>query len=491
MSDRCSGRPTHDPATSRRAFLKTSAALAAGTAVAPVLPERAVGQATADPELARLQGQRRILIKGGVVLSLDRQVGDFARADVLIEDGRIREVRPNIEVSADAAAVVDAANRIVIPGFVDTHNHAYQGLLRSTLSNGLLNPDYNRDVQTTLTPAYQAADAYAGVLVSALGMIDMGTTGIVEISQVSHTPEHSDACIRALQEAGIRAVFSYHRGAGPGAQYPQDIRRLQRTYFSSKDQLLTLALTANFNTPTFVLARDVGVPIVIHVVGQDLSPQMLELGRAGLLRAGDEYVHCIGLNEAAWRLIKDTGGNVSICPPIDMAMGHGLPMIQESLDQGLRPSLGSDHGVTIAQDAFTVMRSTFTYQRMQTLQRARRGEQNLPRLLTCRDVLEFATNEGARCANLDSKIGTLTPGKEADIVLLRADRLDIWPLNNAPGAVVNLMNPSHVETVFIAGKVKKWRGNMVGVDMARVLRLVHEARDAVMRRAGYQMNLLG
>jgi cytosine/adenosine deaminase-related metal-dependent hydrolase len=128
---------------------------------------------------------------------------------------------------------------------------------------------------------------------------------------------------------------------------------------------------------------------------------------------------------------------------------------------------------------------------MQTLQRARRGEQNLPRLLTCRDVLEFATNEGARCANLDSKIGTLTPGKEADIVLLRADRLDIWPLNNAPGAVVYLMNPSHVETVFIAGKVKKWRGNMVGVDMARVLRLVHEARDAVMRRAGYQMNLLG
>ena len=125
------------------------------------------------------------------------------------------------------------------------------------------------------------------------------------------------------------------------------------------------------------------------------------------------------------------------------------------------------------------------------LQRARRGEQNLPPLLTCRDVLEFATIEGARCAGLDGKVGTLTPGKEADIVLLRADRLNVWPLNNAPGAVVNVMDPSNVDTVFIAGKVKKWRGSLVGVDVPRVLRIVQEARDAVVRRSGFRRNLLG
>jgi cytosine/adenosine deaminase-related metal-dependent hydrolase len=125
------------------------------------------------------------------------------------------------------------------------------------------------------------------------------------------------------------------------------------------------------------------------------------------------------------------------------------------------------------------------------LQRARAGEQNLPPLLTCRDVLEFATIEGARCAGLESKVGTLTPGKEADIVVLTADRLNVWPLNNAPGAVVNVMNPSNVDTVFIAGKVKKWRGNLVGVDVPRVLRVVQEARDAVVRRSGFQLNLLG
>jgi 5-methylthioadenosine/S-adenosylhomocysteine deaminase len=480
--------------SSRRAFLKAGAGLAAGGAVARMAGASALAQAVAtdaDLELRRLQTQRRILIRGGVVLTLDRRIGDFAQADVLIEDGKIREVRPNIAVSADAAAVIDASNRIVVPGFIDTHNHSYQGLLRNIMPNGLLSPDYNRDVQATLTPVYEPEDAYAGELVTALGMIDMGTTAIVDISQVSHSPEHSDACIRALQDAGIRAVFSYHRGAGPRARYPQDITRLQRTYFSSKDQLLTLALTTGLDAKLYAAAREAGVPAVLHLVGKDLSGPLLQLGGAGLLRPGDEYIHCLGLNDAAWRLIKDTGGRVSLCTQIDMAMGHGTPTIQDALDHGIRPSLSSDHGVEIAQDFFTIMRSTFTFQRNQLFQRARNGEQNLPPLLTCRDLLEFATLEGARCANLESKVGTLTPGKEADILLLTADRVNIWPLNNAPGVVVNQMSPGNVDAVLIAGKVKKWRGSLVGVDVPRVLRLAQDARDGVMRRAGFAVNLLG
>jgi cytosine/adenosine deaminase-related metal-dependent hydrolase len=488
-------RPEPNARSSRRAFLKVGAGLAAGGAIARTGDAGAlaqgVGAADPDSELRRLQAQRRILIKGGVVLTLDRRIGDFAQADVLIEDGKIREVRPNLAVSADAAAVIDAANRIVIPGFIDTHSHSYQGLLRNIMPNGLLSPDYNRDVQSTLTPVYEPEDAYAGELITALGMIEMGTTAIVDISQVSHTPEHSNACIRALQDAGIRAVFSYHRGAGPRARYPQDITRLQQAYFSSKDQLLTLALTTGLDAKLYAVAREAGVPAVLHLVGKDLSAPLLELGRAALLRPGDEYIHCLGLNDAAWRLIKDTGGHVSLCTQIDMAMGHGTPTIQDALDHGIRPSLSSDHGVEITQDFFTVMRSTFTFQRNQLFQRARNGEQNLPPLLTCRDLLEFATIEGARCANLDSKVGTLTPGKEADLLLLTTDRLNIWPLNNAAGVVVNQMNPGNVDAVFIAGKVKKWRGNLVGVDLPRVRRLVQDARDAVMRRAGFAVNLLG
>ena len=484
MRNRGKGKPT-----SRRSFLKTSAGLITGGAAAPLASSAALAQGAADAELARVQGQRRILLKGGIVLTLDRQVGDFAQADVLIEDGKIREVRPNIAVSADAVAVVDAANRIVIPGFVDTHSHTYQGLLRSTLPNGLVDPDYNRDVQNNLTPAYSPSEVYAGVLTAALGFIEMGTTAIIDLSQISHTPEHSDAGIRALQDAGIRAVYGYSRGAGAGSQWPQDIARLKRTYFSSTDQLLTLALGASLDANVLAAARTAGVPAVMHY---RVNPEPgLALARAGVLREGDLFIHCTHLNDAAWQMIKDIGGRISMSPPLEMAMAHGMPAIQEALDRGVRPSLSSDHGTTVAQDFFGIMRATFNLQRLRILQRARSGEQNLPPLLTCREVLEFATKEGARCANLDGKIGTLTPGKEADIVLLRTDRLDIWPLNNAPSVVVNLMNPSHVDTVFIAGKVRKWRGSLVGVDVGRVMRMAQEARDALMRRAGFQISLVG
>jgi 5-methylthioadenosine/S-adenosylhomocysteine deaminase len=476
---------------SRRTFLKSGAALAAGGVAVQVLPERATAQGVGDPDLARLQGQRRILLKGGVVLTLDRQIGDFAQADVLIEDGKIREVRPNIAVSADAAAIVDAKNRIVLPGFVDSHHHFYQGILRNILANGRLQPDYFRDIQGKLTPAYQPDDVYAGALVTALGMIDMGTTAAVDTSQVCHTPEHSDALIRALQESGMRVVYAYWRGNNATSQYPQDIVRVRRSHFNSQDQLLTLAMGSGLDAKIFAYAREVGVRTVSHGVSNATEAQLMELGRAGLLRPGDEYIHCTHLSDAAWKLLKDTGARISIAAPIEMAMGHGMPPIQDALDHGIRPSLSSDVDATMAQDPFTLMRSAFTLQRLLSFQRARNGEANPPALLTCRDVLEFATIEGARCAGLDGKIGTLTPGKDADIVMLAADRLNVWPLNNAPGAVVNVMNPSHVETVFIAGKVKKWRGSLVGIDNARVLRLAEEARDAVVRRAGFKLDLLG
>src|SRR6266545_1580269 len=353
-----SRNPAPALAGSRREFLQASAgltALGAGLSAftSPV-------QAQGDAELTRLLAQRRILIKGGVVLSLDRAVGDFAQADVLIEDGMIREVRPNIAVTGEAAAVVDATNRIVMPGFIDTHHHFYQGILRNILSNGLLNPDYNRDISNTLTTPYTPADVYAGTLISALGMIDMGTTSAVDTSQVNHTPEHSDAGIRALQESGLRVVYAYSRGAGDRAQYPQDIIRLRQTYFSSDDQLLTLALGTSLDRRLFQIAREIGVRIVSHGVADRTEATLKELGAAGLLMPGDEYIHCTHLSSDAWKLIKDTGGNVSLAVPIEMAMGHGMPPIQEAIDHGVPPSLSSDVDVTMAQDPFTVMRAAFT-----------------------------------------------------------------------------------------------------------------------------------
>src|SRR5262249_2524373 len=212
--------------------------------------------------------------------------------DVLIENGKIAQIRPNIPTSDDAA-VIDASSRILIPGFIDTHVHSYQGLLRSLLPNGLVDPDYNRDIQNNLTLHYQPEDAYAGVLATALAMIDMGTTGIVDISQVAHSPEHSDANIKALSDAGIRAVCAYSRGAGPASRYPQDIARLRRTYFSTRDQLLTLAMATSVEPDTFRAARDAGVQAVLHI--RVNSEPLLALGRLSLIRPRDEFIHCTHL----------------------------------------------------------------------------------------------------------------------------------------------------------------------------------------------------
>src|SRR5882762_5052545 len=211
-------------AVDRRAFVKSAAATLAGAVTG--------GSAFAQP------GSGRILLKGGVVLSFDRSVGDFDKADVLIEGTKIAAVRP--EIAADAT-VIDASHMIVLPGFIDTHHHFYQSALRNVLANGLL-VDYFRDISGAATNHYRVEDAYIGNLIGAVRSIDAGITTITDLSQVSNTPEHSDALVKGLKESGIWAIYAYSRGSGPGAKWPDDVERLKKQHFSSADQLVTLAL---------------------------------------------------------------------------------------------------------------------------------------------------------------------------------------------------------------------------------------------------------
>jgi len=205
----------------------------------------------------------------------------------------------------------------------------------------------------------------------------------------------------------------------------------------------------------------------------------------------NEYIHCTQLTETHWKMIADTGGKVSIAPAIEMQMRHGMPPIQEAIDHGITPSLSVDVETNMAADLFTVMRSTFLLQRALLNERVIAGEQNLPALVTSRQVLEMATIQGARDSHLDHKIGTLAPGKDADIIMLRTDTINVMPVNNAAGAVVTLMDTSNVDTVFIAGKLMKRNGQLVGVDLAKIRREVEAARVAVLTRAGVKPNRLG
>jgi len=480
---------------SRRDLLRTSAGFTAAAAIGNAQPN-ATSAATLD-RLVRSQADpnRRILLQGGVVLSLDPKVGDFEKADVLIEGKKIAAVGPNLSASLGAGArsalVVNATDRIVMPGFVDTHHHQYETLLRSILADGLLgiggnqaeSKTYVSVIQGIFTPAYLPEDAYISELVASLNQISAGVTTTVDTSQVSLTPSHTDACIAGLKESGRRALFAYSAGVGPASQFPQDLTRLRQQYFSSSDQLLTLALNAAVNADQWRLARSVGAPIVGHFFNADLQAVRNVLG------PDVEYIHCTQLSEATWKLLADSGARVSIAPAIEMQMRHGMPPFQAALDHGIRPSLSVDVECNMTADMFSIMRAAFTLQRALVNQRALAGEKNLQRLLTSRDTLELATIEGARTAHLDSKIGTLTPGKEADIVMLATDRINVFPLNNAPGTVVTLMDTSNVENVFIAGRVMKWQGKIVGVDLGRIRATIDKARDGLLARAKYPRNL--
>jgi 5-methylthioadenosine/S-adenosylhomocysteine deaminase len=480
---------------SRRQFL-CSTAVAAVAGVTTAASAQQPGGTTAPGGATG----RRILLKGGCVLTLDRGLGDFEQADVLIEGSRIVAVRPTID-AADAE-VIDARDRIVMPGFVDTHRHMWQGILRNILPDGSL-ADYVRVVQRTIGQAYAPDDVYAANLASALGCIDVGVTTVLDWSHIHNTPEHTDAAIRGLQDSGVRGVFAYgnpQTASGrwqdaPGHKYPDDIARLRKQFFSTDDQLLTLALAAPSGAPEVILptwkaARDVGARITIHVgVGESGRSGLLEkLNAEKALRDDTTYIHCCTLNDTEWKLIRDTGGTVSIAGYVETLMGHGAPPIQKAIDTGIRPSLSVDVETSVPNDFFTQMRTIFSLQKNEIWSRRLAGDKNPPAFLTAREALEYATVEGARANGLARRIGTLTPGKEADIVLLRTDMLNVMPMNNAVGAVVTSMGPQNVDTVLIAGKVRKRNGQLVDVDMARLGRLFDQARERVLRAANYPLS---
>jgi len=479
------------PAMSRRRFLCTSAA---GAVVASAAMGALAGAARAQPAGGTAPG-RPILIKGGCVLTLDRAVGDFEQADVLIEGGKISAVRPNID--APNAEVIDAGRMIVMPGMIDTHRHMWQGILRNVLPDGSLE-DYRNLIQRKFGAAYTPDDVYAGNLFSALGAIDSGVTCILDWSHIHNTPAHSDAAIKALADSGVRAVFAYGNGQNEtgrfwemaGAKYPDDIVRLRKQYFSSEDQLLTLYLAGPSAAPELILkafnaARDVGARITIHVgVGEFGRNALLEkLNAANALKADTTYIHCCTLNDTEWKLIRDTGGTISIAGYVETLMGHGNPPIQKAIDTGIRPSLSVDVETSVPNDFFAQMRTVFSLQKNEVWARRLAGDKDPPKFLTVREVLEFATVEGARANGLARKVGTLAPGKDADLILLRTDRLNVMPMNNAVGAVVTSMGPQNVDTVLIAGKVMKRNGQLVGVDLAKLERLGNEARDRLYANA--------
>jgi 5-methylthioadenosine/S-adenosylhomocysteine deaminase len=442
---------------------------------------------------------KRTLIKNGIVLTVDKQVGNFPKGDVLIEGSQIAAVGPNL--SAADAEVIDASNMIVMPGFIDSHRHIWEGILRNIATDFPLEGEvsYLAFVLNVLAPAYRPEDAYMGNMVGLLGALDAGITTILDWSHIQATRAHADATIRALQESGMRAVFAY---GYPWWKYPDEhqddwIRDVAKQYFSSKDQLLTFGLASP--GPEFIpfemaksqwaLARELDAHITVHVgVGSSGQHGKLgEMGKAGLLGPDTTYIHCTTLSDDEIQMIVDTGGTFSLACPVEMMMGHGMPPTQRFLDRGLRPSLSVDVETNVPNDMFTQMRSVIALQHAILFDKKLSGGDNVPAPLTTRDLLEFATIEGARANGLADKTGSLTPGKAADVILLRTDKPNIFPINDPIGAVVWGMDTSNVDSVFVAGQAKKRHGQLLNVDLDKIRTMAYAARDYVVKTSGFKL----
>ncbi|PYR83944.1 MAG: hypothetical protein DMG18_11125 [Acidobacteria bacterium] len=544
----------------RRDFIRTGASGLAGAALAAAGCNRVSENQNARPlgnlrsaTPAELQGlvgdgrRRRILLRGGVVLTLDARLGDFEKADILIDGKTIAEIAPNISTSD--AEIVDCSGTIVMPGFVTTHHHMYETLQRSMIPDGLLQgawpqESYNSVVQNIWTAGriadpqnqssfvwdlgrspYDPEDCYISELVACLSEISEGITTGVDTSQSSHTPEHTDAMIKGLMDSGRRMVYAYTGGIDRSAQgipyeFPgamndtsKGIGRIAKTYFSSKDQLVTLGFGGGPGVAApgsdytgWQLARAFGGSLHNHNVGG----AAVVINAAADPRNGSDwsdvtFIHCTRWQDQpiaqisygshgypkenrskAWEIWRDRGAHVSIANLIEMQMRHGMPPFQEALDHGILPSLSPDVDTNMTTDPFSLMRGAFCLQRALAndlaFPESNPGGLPVPQLLTSRQVIEMATIAGAASTRLLDKIGTLVPGKEADIIVLDARSINTWPINNVPGTIVTMLNPRHVRDVLIAGKVVFWKGKLVGWNVDALLGQIEQARDRVLAR---------
>lgn len=443
---------------------------------------------------------RRQIIRGASVISRDAKIGTLPVADILIEGDTIRAIGANL--GAVDAEAIDGAGMIAMPGFVDTHRHMWQGAIRRVFPDATLG-EYFGQVLAAIGPHYRPDDVHVGNLVSALSAIDAGVTSILDWSHIQNSPAHSDAAIAALQASGIRAVFGYGTPqTGDVAmsddkkhRYPQDIKRLRATYFNSPDQLLTLALAAD--GPSFGpvepaiaewrAAREVGARISVHIMGPQTLDNLKVMHGMGLLKDDTTYVHCTNLPDEAWQLLAATGGTVSISSSIEMQMGHGMPAVQAALDHGIRPSLSVDVETSAPNDMFSQMRSVLALQRLNANEAKTVDEARAPALLTASDVLDFATIEGARANGLAARTGSLTPGKQADILLLRTDRINSVPVRRSDpiGAVVLGMDTGNIDSVFVAGRALKRGGKLIGVDLPALTARATASQAYLLEKAGF------
>lgn len=444
----------------------------------------------------------RTLIKNGIVLTQDEQLGEMAGADILIEDDRIVSVGRGLE--AAGAQVIDATGDIVIPGFIDTHRHTWETSIRTCAPDYAL-ITYFSAILDQFAPKYRPEDVHAANAWGALECINAGITTLVDWSHIMNTPDHADAAVHGLQETGIRSVFAFgfpntslqawwfgpDWGGSVERIHGETAQRIRKQYLSDDQALITMALATrgpNFCKQDVVryeweLAKELGINITVHVAMDRFGytkGQLRGLKEMDLLYPNTTYIHSSHLLEDEWLMVRDSGGNVSLAPQIELQMGHGWAPAQTAERLGIPVGLSSDVATTASADQFTQMHAIFASERGRRHQASwdedLDGNVATSDLITARQVLRWATLDGAKVAGIADRTGSITPGKKADIVIIDGNAVNVAPIIDPVGAVVGAADISNVQTVIIDGVVQKRDGKLVS-DLTGPRRNVMASRD--------------
>ena len=427
---------------------------------------------------------RRTLIKSATVITMDDTLGDFFAGDVLVEGNRIVDIRPSIDLGSGAAEtdIVDGTGRIVIPGLINAHMHTWQTGLRGYAANWTL-LEYFRRMHAGLATVFRPDDIYIATLVGALNQINHGATTLVDWCHNNPTPAHTDAALRGLIESGIRAAF-FHGSPKPEpkpgephfSEIPHPRREVERLLagpLADRNGLVTLGLailgphysTLDVAMHDFRLAREFNLIVSMHQGGGPAkTPGGWEkLIEAGLVGTHVNIVHGSDLADDLLDRLVDLGVSFSVTAENEMIQGHGFPITGRLLKRGVRPTIGIDLESVLAGDLLSVARVALSMQRALDNAESRRTSGTIPATTTIpvREALRWITTEGARMLGREDEIGSLTPGKLADLVIVDASELNLFPVHDPVATVVMQTSLANIEGVMIGGVWKKRNGRLL------------------------------
>lgn len=433
----------------------------------------------------------QILIKNATVVSMDPNIGTQTNCDILVEGKKIKTVSPKIE-AVGPAEVIDATDCIVSPGFVDGHHHMWQQLLRSVATDWTL-ADYMATMRRIYGSLYTPEDVYTANYAASLDLIANGITTVIDHCHILNTPAHTDAAIKALKDSGIRGTFCYGFYENPplAAEHSahstvvptfdtkekmKDAKRAKDQFFANNDptqELITFGIAPNepeaWPIADFMdevkFAREIGARVITaHVAmgSYDLNKQVVQqLGDAEMMDRDLLFSHGSAFTEQEIDLCSKHESGVVSTPETDLQMGMGYPVAFRAADKGCHVGLGLDISSNQNNDMFVQMRLLLQ------AERARADAAAVPTVNTTivrksEEALYFATLGGAKAVGLDHLVGSITPGKRADVVITRCDDINMVPAVDPVGMLLFNAVMSNIDTVLVDGVVLKRKGNLVG-----------------------------